>query len=83
MFIGFNLAFFPMHIVGLQGMPRRIYTYADGMGWDFMNLVETIGAFTIAVSALVFIANVMRTRTKGELGGPDPWDGRTLEWATP
>ncbi|MFN2488603.1 MAG: cytochrome c oxidase subunit I [Actinomycetota bacterium] len=83
MFIGFNLAFFPMHIVGLQGMPRRIYTYPEGMGWDLMNLIETIGAFTIGVSMLVFIANAVRTRRKGLEAGPDPWDGRTLEWMTP
>ena len=82
MFVGFNLAFFPMHIVGLQGMPRRVYTYSEGMGWDLMNMIETIGAFTIAVSVVVFIVNAVRTRTKGELAGPDPWDGRTLEWAT-
>src|SRR3712207_6438626 len=82
MFIGFNLAFFPMHIVGLQGMPRRVYTYSEGMGWDLMNLIETIGAFVIAASVVVFIVNAVRSRAKGELAGPDPWDGRTLEWAT-
>ncbi len=82
MFIGFNLAFFPMHIVGLKGMPRRIYTYPDGMGWNLMNMIETVGAYLIAVSLLVFIANALRTRKHGEEPGDDPWDGRTLEWTT-
>jgi cytochrome c oxidase subunit I len=82
MFIGFNLAFGPMHILGLQGMPRRYYTYPDGMGWNAWNLVSTIGAGIIALSVLVFIVNVLRSRTKGEEAGDDPWDGRTLEWAT-
>ncbi|HYU57867.1 MAG TPA: cytochrome c oxidase subunit I [Actinomycetota bacterium] len=83
MFTGANLTFGPMHILGLQGMPRRIYTYARGLGFDFWNLVATIGAFTIALSILVFIVNVMRTRRRGEASGQDPWDARTLEWTTP
>ncbi|CAN5533715.1 cytochrome c oxidase subunit I [soil metagenome] len=83
MFIGFNLAFFPMHLVGLQGMPRRIYTYPEGMGWDFLNLIETVGAYVIALSIAVFVANVVVSRTRGEEPGDDPWDGRTLEWSTP
>jgi cytochrome c oxidase subunit 1 len=82
MFVGFNLAFGPMHIVGLQGMSRRIYTYPEGMGWDAWNLVSTVGAFVIALSALVFIINAVRSRTRGEEAGADPWDGRTLEWST-
>jgi cytochrome c oxidase subunit I len=83
MFIGFNLAFGPMHVVGLQGMPRRIYTYPEGMGWDLWNLVETVGAFTIAVSILVFLANVAISARGKREAGADPWDGRTLEWSTP
>jgi cytochrome c oxidase subunit I len=83
MLIGFNLTFGPHHILGLQGMPRRIYRYAEGMGWDFWNMVSTIGAFVIALSVLVFIWNVIRTRRKGEVAGPDPWDARTLEWSIP
>ena len=80
-FIGFNLTFAPMHIVGLQGMPRRIYTYPEGMGWDVWNMVETIGAYTIAVSVLVFLLNVAISRKRGEIAGDDPWDARTLEWS--
>ena len=59
LFIGFNLTFFPMHILGLQGMPRRVYTYPSEMGWGQLNLLATIGAFIIAVGGLVFIANVI------------------------
>jgi cytochrome c oxidase subunit 1 len=85
MLVGFNLAFFPMHISGLLGMPRRIYTYSDGMGWDLWNLLSTIGAFTIAVSILVFIANYIHTfvMKRGKEAGDDPWDARTLEWSLP
>jgi cytochrome c oxidase subunit 1 len=83
MFFGFNLAFAPMHILGLQGQPRRTHTYPEGMGWDAWNLVATIGAFTIALSVLVFLGNVARTRKRGEEAVADPWDGRTLEWSTP
>jgi cytochrome c oxidase subunit 1 len=81
--IGFNLTFGPMHVVGLDGMPRRIYTYPAGMGWDLWNLIETIGAFIIAVAVLVFIYNVWHSLRHGEIAGPDPWDGRTLEWSIP
>ena len=83
MIIGFNLTFGPFHILGLQGMPRRISVYPDEMGWNFWNLVSTIGAFTIALSILVFIFNAVRSRTRGEEAGADPWDGRTLEWSIP
>jgi cytochrome c oxidase subunit I len=83
MFLGFNLTFAPMHILGLNGMPRRIYTYPEGMGWDFWNAVETVGAFVIAVSILVFMYNVAITMRKPKTAGEDPWDGRTLEWTIP
>jgi cytochrome c oxidase subunit 1 len=83
MLIGFNLTFFPMHFLGLMGMPRRIYTYAPGLGWDFWNLVCTVGAVVQGVSMLVFVANVARTLRRGAPAGADPWDGRTLEWAIP
>ncbi|HEV2767012.1 MAG TPA: cytochrome c oxidase subunit I [Acidimicrobiales bacterium] len=80
MFVGFNLTFGPMHIVGLQGMPRRTATYPEGMGWDLMNLLETIGSFLIAISFLMWVYNVAVSR-KNPHAGADPWDGRTLEWA--
>ena len=82
MFAGFNLTFFPMHFLGVDGMPRRIYTYDAAMGWGTWNLVSTIGAFLIAVSILVFVVNFLRSVRSGERAGDDPWDGRTLEWAT-
>jgi cytochrome c oxidase subunit I len=83
MFIGFNLTFAPFHILGLQGMPRRIPYYPEEMGWDMWNMVSTIGAFVIALSALVFIINVAISRRRGKTAGADPWDARTLEWSIP
>ncbi|MDQ4133369.1 MAG: cytochrome c oxidase subunit I [Actinomycetota bacterium] len=83
MLIGFNLTFGPMHILGLQGMPRRVYTYPSGRGWDFWNMAATVGSFLIALGMLIFIINVIKTRRHGEEVGPDPWDARTLEWAIP
>jgi cytochrome c oxidase subunit I len=83
MFIGFNLTFAPMHILGLQGQPRRTYTYPEGMGWDVWNFIETIGAFVIGLSALTFLVNVIASRRRGQEAGGDPWDGRTLEWSIP
>ncbi|MFY9586966.1 MAG: cytochrome c oxidase subunit I [Actinomycetota bacterium] len=80
MVIGFNLTFAPMHILGLQGMPRRTYTYAKGYGFDVWNFVSTLGSFLIAVSLLVFFYNVWKTRKHGQIAGNDPWDARTLEW---
>ncbi len=83
MFLGFNLTFFPMHMSGLLGMPRRIYTYSDNQGWDVWNMMSTTGAFLIAISMLVFIANFIISLRRGEKSGNDPWDGRTLEWSIP
>ncbi len=80
MVIGFNLTFAPMHILGLQGMPRRTYTYAKGYGFDAWNFVSTLGSFLIAISVLVFFYNVVKTRRHGKIAGNDPWDARTLEW---
>jgi cytochrome c oxidase subunit 1/cytochrome c oxidase subunit I+III len=81
MFVGFNLAFFPMHISGLLGMPRRVWTYQAGLGWDTPNLLASIGAFVLAVgigvTVLAFIASLM----SGDPAGPDPWEGETLEWS--
>ena len=83
MLIGMNLAFMPMHILGLKGMPRRIAEYQGGQGWDTWNLISTIGAFTVAVSMLFFIANVIKTLTSApKTAGDDPWEGNTLEWMT-
>jgi cytochrome c oxidase subunit 1 len=82
MLIGFNLTFFPMHIVGLVGMPRRTYTYQAGLGWDTLNLLETIGAFVIALSVLLFLTNVIYSTRRGKVASSDPWDGRSLEWST-
>jgi cytochrome c oxidase subunit 1 len=81
-FIGFNVAFWPMHHLGLRGMPRRVYTYPDARGWDNLNLVATIGAFTIALSVLLFIVNAVVSYRKGNLAGDNPWGASTLEWAT-
>ena len=82
MFIGFNLTFFPMHILGLSGMPRRIADYDPNAGWNDLNLLATIGGFTIALSILPFLWNVFITFRSGEPAGDDPWEGNTLEWAT-
>jgi len=82
-FVGFNLTFFPMHLLGLNGMPRRIYTYDAGMGWDTYNLMETIGAFILAASVLVFLYNIFHSLRNPERAPADPWDGATLEWSIP
>jgi heme/copper-type cytochrome/quinol oxidase subunit 1 len=81
-FIGFNLAFFIQHILGLMGMPRRVYTYPNIAGWGIMNLISTIGAFVIALSVLVLIANVVISLRSGRTAWDNPWDAWTLEWAT-
>jgi len=83
MFIGFNVTFQPMMILGLIGMPRRIYSYPSGQGFDIWNLVATVGAFLIAFSVLVFIINVIASSRRKEKAEADPWDGRTLEWSLP
>ncbi len=80
MFIGFNLTFFPMHFAGLLGMPRRIYTYGEGLGFDLWNLLSTIGSYVLAVGVFLFLVNAVRSWKYGELAGEDPWDARTLEW---
>jgi cytochrome c oxidase subunit 1 len=82
-FVGFNICFFPMHWLGLQGMPRRVWTYPQGMGWDAMNLLSTVGAFAIAASVLLFIVNVAWSRRRGPVAGADPWGAGTLEWSVP
>jgi heme/copper-type cytochrome/quinol oxidase subunit 3 len=80
--IGFHVAFFPMHITGLQGMPRRVYTYQAGLGWDELNLTSTIGALILFVAILLLVINVGRTLRGGPPAGDNPWGAGTLEWAT-
>lgn len=82
-FAGTNLTFFPQHILGLRGMPRRVYTYQSGLGWDFMNLLSTIGAFTLGAGVAITVANLAWAWRRGPVATPDPWGGETLEWATP
>jgi cytochrome c oxidase subunit I+III len=81
LFAGVNLTFFPMHVVGLRGMPRRVYTYPSGMGWDWLNAAESIGALITAIGVLMFIANVIWSRKHGKLAPANPWGAATLEWA--
>src|SRR3954468_15873160 len=78
---GFNIGFFPMHLLGLEGMPRRIYTYGSDMGWGTLNLVATIGTFISAIGGMVFVANAWLSLKRGESAGDDPWGGSTLEGA--
>ena len=81
--IGFHLTFDTMHIPGLLGMPRRIYTYDPGRGWEIFNLISTIGAVFQAAGVLFFVINLVRSYRKGRPAGSDPWDAWTLEWLTP
>jgi cytochrome c oxidase subunit I len=81
-FIGFHLTFDVMHIPGLLGMPRRIYTYEPGRGWDTLNFIVTIGAFFQGLGILVFVFNLLWSYFFGETAGSDPWDAWTLEWST-
>jgi cytochrome c oxidase subunit I len=83
MFVGFNLAFFPQHMLGLLGMPRRVYTYRDDSLWELYNLISTIGSFVMGVGILLFLINVIRTRRRPDARvGNDPWIADTLEWFT-
>jgi len=82
MFIGFNVGFFPMHILGLAGMPRRIYTYADGLGWGPLNLIVTLGSYLFAIGVLLFFVNVFVSLKRGKVAGNNPWDAASLEWST-
>jgi cytochrome c oxidase subunit I len=81
-FVGFNLAFLPMHLTGLLGMPRRVYTYHEGMGWDTLNMITSVGSFVFAVGVLLLFVNVWRSLKASAPAGDNPWDGPTLEWAT-
>jgi cytochrome c oxidase subunit 1 len=82
LFIGMNVTFFPMHFLGVSGMPRRIYRYDEGLGWDEWNMVATVGAYIIAFGVLVFVVNFFRTMAQEPTAEDNPWDGATLEWAT-
>src|SRR4051795_6521083 len=82
-FVGTNLLFFPMHIVGLLGMPRRVYTYPGDMGWTSYNVLESIGGYLTAVGILVLFVNLVVSYFRGAPSGPDPWHGPTLEWSVP
>ncbi|MEO7085116.1 MAG: cytochrome c oxidase subunit I [Gemmatimonadaceae bacterium] len=82
LFVGVNLTFFPMHAVGLRGMPRRVYTYPSGMGWDWLNMAESIGAAVTVIGILLFVINVLRSRKFGAVAPSNPWGAATLEWAT-
>ena len=81
-FLGFNGAFFPMHVLGLLGMPRRVYTYPAGLGWDGINLFVSLSATVLAVSFLLLAANIVLSLRRGASAGDNPWDAPTLEWAT-
>ncbi len=79
---GFHLTFFPQHIAGFLGMPRRIYTYDADRGWELWNLMSSIGVFFQAVGILFFVWNLIYSYRRGKIAGDDPWDAWTLEWAT-
>jgi cytochrome c oxidase subunit I+III len=82
LFIGFNLTFFPMHILGLQGMPRRVYTYLPATGWGNLNLLATAGGVVMTLGVLTFIINAAKSARSGRVAGANPWNADTLEWAT-
>jgi cytochrome c oxidase subunit 1 len=82
LFVGFHLTFFPMHQLGLKGMPRRVYSYAAETGWESLNLLATLGAMTLGLGVLVFLTNAAWSRRRGRVAGSDPWGAGTLEWAT-
>ncbi len=83
MLVGMNLVFMPMHLLGLEGMPRRVYTYGPDTGWGILNYIETIGAFIVSLSILMFIINFITTMRRPATHESDPWDAFTLEWKTP
>jgi cytochrome c oxidase subunit 1 len=82
LFAGFNLTFFPMHILGLRGMPRRVYTYPAEMGWGGLNLLATAGAGLMTIAILVYLFNIAVSLRHGAVAGDNPWDAPSLEWAT-
>jgi heme/copper-type cytochrome/quinol oxidase subunit 1 len=80
-FIGFNVAFFPMQVMGIQGMPRRLYTYPAGLGWESLNLTATVGAAILTVGIVISLWNFLVSRRYGAVAGKDPWHADTLEWS--
>jgi len=82
LFVGFNLTFFPMHVLGLHGMPRRVYTYQASLGWGDLNLMASLGAAVMACAVLLFLVDVIRALRVGVPAPANPWDASTLEWAT-
>jgi cytochrome c oxidase subunit 1/cytochrome c oxidase subunit I+III len=81
-FVGTAVTFFPMHIVGLLGMPRRNYTYPPGLGWTFLNALESIGSYVLAAGLVMIVVNLAVSLRRGQVAGNNPWDGDTLEWST-
>ncbi len=81
--VGFNITFFPMHYLGLNGMPRRTHTYLPGFGWEFWNFICTIGALILGLGIGIFVVNLIYSMFKGKKSPSDPWDARTLEWSLP
>jgi cytochrome c oxidase subunit I len=82
-FVGFNVTFLVQHSIGMEGMPRRVYEYADTGNLHVLNLISTVGAFILALGVLVTVVNVLRSLKRGAVAGPDPWKGNTLEWFVP
>jgi cytochrome c oxidase subunit 1 len=82
-FIGFNVTFFPMHFLGLEGMPRRTFTYDGNMGWNLGNMVSTVGSLVLGLGIGVYLVTLLYTYYRGERTTKDPWDARTLEWSLP
>lgn len=80
MFAGFNVAFFPMHFSGLRGMPRRVFTYPEDIGWDWFNLISTIGAFAFAAGVATFVIDIFRPKQQPAGRDLNPWNSGTLEW---
>ncbi|UUP16744.1 cytochrome c oxidase subunit I [Nitratireductor thuwali] len=80
MFAGFNIAFFPMHVTGLRGMPRRVWTYSGDLGWDSLNMVSTVGAYIFAAGVLVFLFDLSRSLLYAKAAPDNPWGAGTLEW---
>jgi cytochrome c oxidase subunit 1/cytochrome c oxidase subunit I+III len=81
MFVGFNLAFFPMHILGFLGMPRRVYTYSSGLGWDGLNVLVSIGSLVFGLGTVLTLCNWVWSRKAGKPAGDDPWEADSLEWS--